>query len=53
VYRQAKRWPNDEWSDKLLKSTTETRAYARDMIDRLVSTGHLKRSNIDIFENGA
>jgi predicted amidohydrolase len=53
VYRQAKRWPNDEWSDKLLKSTTETRAYAREMIDRLISTGHLKRSNIDIFENGS
>lgn len=52
VYRQAKRWPNDGWSDKLLKSTDETRATARDIIDRLVATGHLKQSDAETLQNG-
>lgn len=50
VYKRAKRWPNDQWSDHLLKSTEEPREIARDIIDRLIKTGNFKQANADRSE---
>lgn len=43
VYQQAKRWPNDGWAQKKLSSTKEARQLAREIIERLVAEGKLKR----------
>jgi len=40
-YQKAQRWPNDRWSDTLLQNTTETRAVATEIIDRLIADGKL------------
>lgn len=40
-YQKANRWPNDRWSGKLLQNTTETRAVATEIIDRLIADGKL------------
>lgn len=41
VYSKAKRWPNDGWRDRRLQSTDETRAVARQIIERLMREGNL------------
>ena len=41
VYSKAKRWPNDGWRDRKLQSTTETRALAQEIIERLIREGNL------------
>ncbi len=41
VYAEAKRWPNDGWHDHKLQSTGETRALARQIIERLIKEGNL------------
>ena len=43
VYKRAKRWPNNGWSDRLITSTVETRALGREIIDGLLEKGQLKR----------
>ncbi len=43
VYSKAKRWPNDGWRERNLQSTTETRALAKEIIERLVREGNLVR----------
>jgi predicted amidohydrolase len=37
IYQQAKRWPNDGWANKHLQDTSETRAVATEIIDRLMA----------------
>lgn len=41
VYAKAKRWPNDGWRDHSLRSTDETRALARQIIERLIRERNL------------
>jgi predicted amidohydrolase len=41
VYAKAKRWPNDGWKDKKLEGTEETRALARNTIERLMREKNL------------
>jgi len=43
VYAKAKRWPNDGWRDRKLQGTVETRAMAKEIIERLVKEGKLVR----------
>jgi hypothetical protein len=41
VYAKAKRWPNDGWKDRKLQGTDETRALAKQIIERLVREKNL------------
>ena len=41
MYANAGRWPNDAWAGKLLQNTTETRAVATGIIDKLVADGKM------------
>ncbi|OGQ52675.1 MAG: hypothetical protein A3I10_06140 [Deltaproteobacteria bacterium RIFCSPLOWO2_02_FULL_57_26] len=41
VYAKARRWPNDGWHNRKLQSTSETRALARQIIERLIREGNL------------
>jgi predicted amidohydrolase len=43
VYAKAKRWPNNGWADKKLRSTAETRKLAGEIIERLINEGKLVR----------
>jgi len=43
VYAKAKRWPNDGWRDRKLQGTAETRAMAKEIIERLIKEGKLVR----------
>lgn len=42
VYRRAKRWPNDGWADRLLKTELEPRQLALEITDRLIAEGRLR-----------
>ena len=37
IYQNAKRWPNDGWARRKIKTTAETRAVATEIIDRLIA----------------
>jgi predicted amidohydrolase len=41
IYASEKRWPNDRWSERKISGIEETRAVAREIIERLVRDGKL------------